>query len=145
MKSAFRSNRTVAAVAALCVAFTPLLLNGCVERRLMIRSEPAGADIVVNGRHVGIAPVNVPFDTYGTFEVMATHPGRKRLRTAVEARPPWWQYLPLDLLVEHVWPFTVQDEQEFTVALDPVGSADDPSLEQREKELRERVEMGGVK
>lgn len=140
MNTICRSSRTTvrnALLAGLCLI---LFLNGCVERKLFIKSDPMGAAVSVNGRHVGIAPVKVPFDTYGTFEIMASHPGHKRVRAPVEVSPPWWQYVPFDWFVEHVWPFTLRDEPEISLLLEPMGSAEDPGIGQRQEELRRRVE-----
>ncbi|HIA28532.1 MAG TPA: PEGA domain-containing protein, partial [Planctomycetes bacterium] len=55
----------------LLLAATSLLsVTGCVERMMQIRSEPTGAQVFLDGRHIGATPVTVAFDFYGTREVM---------------------------------------------------------------------------
>ena len=115
------------------------LLTGCVERTLIIRTEPPGAKLVVNGQPAGASPVKLPFDTYGTFDVVASVQGHHRLNRMVPVKPPWYEQIPIDFLVENVWPFTVRDVHEATLKLRPITSADDESIDQRERELRERL------
>jgi len=119
-----------------------LFLDGCVERRLLLRSDPVGARVILNGEPVGITPVNVPFLTYGTFDVIMSAPGHHRLHEAVPVKPPWWETIPLDLLVENVLPFVVKDEREIMLSLKPFDANSDAGIDAREKALRERLEIG---
>jgi hypothetical protein len=113
-----------------------------VERRLFIRSDPPGATVVVNGEPAGATPTRVDFMTYGTFELILAAPGHHRLRRTVEVEPPWWETLPLDLFVETLWPATVIDEHALAFALEPFGEAGEPAIDQREADLRARLERG---
>lgn len=133
--------RTVQCFAAglLCTGVC-LLVAGCVERTLVIRSEPSGARVVVNGRPAGVTPVTFPFETYGTFEVVARLRGHHRLRAEVPAKAPWYEHIPMDYFVESLWPFTVHDVHEVTLSLKPLGSADDDRIDRREEEIRGRLQ-----
>ena len=115
------------------------LLAGCVERKLLLRSDPPGARVLLNGVAVGVTPVDVPFQTYGVFEVVASAPQRARLRTTADIRPPWWETIPLDFFVENLWPWTVRDYQTVMLPLVPI-SGDEEDVTQREGELRRRME-----
>lgn len=130
--------RTLGAAAAL-LCCGGMVLHGCVERTLLIRSEPTGANVVLNGDAVGVTPVETPFTTYGTYDVVLSAPSCARLRTRVEVTPPWFETLPLDLFFEHVWPFTLRDRHEVTLTLAAANSADDQGVDDREKALRERL------
>ncbi len=100
-------------------------LTGCVERALLIRSEPSGARVFLDGKDVGTTPTRVPFDFYGTREVMVRYeptergegPAYAAETRLVPVRPPWFQWFPIDLFAEFVWPGTMVDEQviEFTL------------------------------
>lgn len=116
------------------------LLGGCVERRLFLRSEPAGASTIVNGKYAGMTPTKVPFITYGEYEIIMSAPGHRRLRETVAVDPPWWEWIPLDFFVENVWPFTVTDEHEITLELTPLADSDYAGVDRREKALRKRME-----
>jgi len=46
-----------------------LLLPGCVERKLLIRSDPPGAVVLVNGAHAGTTPTEIVFQNYGVVRL----------------------------------------------------------------------------
>jgi len=133
----------VALRSILASAIVVCALAGCVERRLFIRSDPAGAEVSVNGQPVGLTPVKVPFVAYGYYDIVASAPGHHRLSKIVEISPPWWEYVPFDFFVEMVWPFRVADEREITLDLVPLSPADDAGLAAREGEMRRWLEKGG--
>ena len=88
------------------LSFSPILalLTGCVERTLILRSDPPGATVVVNGDEVGVAPAKLHFETYGTFEVVMSAPHYRRLRALVPVQPPWYEKIPFDFFSETLWP-----------------------------------------
>lgn len=105
---------------------------GCVERELVIPTEPAGAEVFLDGREVGRtaegAPVRVPFDEYGVRVVVARKPGFVPARRRVVLDPPWWQVPPFDLVTEVLWPGTVRDERTLEpLVLAPRGAPEDPA------------------
>ena len=124
----------------LCVTAASLIAGGCVERSLLIRSDPAGAEVVVNGELVGVAPVEMHFETYGVFDVVLSLPRHQRLRTTVPVKPPWYEQIPIDFFAENIWPFTVRDRHEVTLSLKPAVQADDAGVGWREEALRKRME-----
>ena len=83
------------AIALLCV-----LSLGCVERRLMITSEPAGALVYLNDQEVGRTPLEVPFTWYGTYDVRLVREGYQTLQTEQVAEQPWWEKPGPDLFAE---------------------------------------------
>jgi len=82
-------------IVCLCV-----LSLGCVERRLMITSEPAGALVYLNDQEVGRTPLEVPFTWYGTYAVRLEREGYKTLETQQLAERPWWEAPGPDLFAE---------------------------------------------
>ncbi len=127
----------------MCVALLLPFLTGCVERTLIIRSEPAGAHVVVNGTELGPAPVTLPFQTYGVYEVVLSQPEHRRLSVTVPVKPPWYEHVPLDFFAEVLWPFTLRDYHEVTVSMQPTVPADEAGIDEREAELRHRLETPG--
>ena len=111
----------------------------------MIRSDPPGATVAVNGAEAGVAPVRVPFTTYGVFEVVLSAPHCQRLRTKVPVEPPWYETMPLDFFAENLWPFTLRDDHEVTLSLKPLQESIAPGLDERERQLRDRSLQGGEK
>jgi hypothetical protein len=122
------------------------LLTGCVERTLILRSDPPGATVVVNGDEVGVAPAKLHFESYGAFEVVMSAPHYRRLHAVVPVKPPWYENIPFDLFAEAVWPWTVRDEHSVTLKLEPLseGETAGAGLDERERQLQERVLEGAT-
>lgn len=118
----------------------PLLLGGCVDRMLIIRSDPPGARVFVDGRDLGTTPTEVPFEHYGTREVMVRMEeielrGERALAPQtrmVEVSAPWYQWFPFDLFSEFLYPGTIVDAREVMFTLEP-HDADDLGERFREK------------
>lgn len=86
----------------LCLFAMLTLSLGCVERRLMITSEPSGALIYLNDQEVGRTPLDVPFTWYGVYDVRLEREGYVTLQTQREAQRPWWEAPGPDLFAEAV-------------------------------------------
>jgi len=107
---------------------------GCIERSYVIRSDPPGARVVVDGEDRGLAPVEKQFLHYGTRQVITV---RQRLD------PPWYERFPIDFVVEMVLPWTVHDRRVFTYRLKPLGEFDKDALVDRAEKLKKRVGVFG--
>ena len=121
-----------------------LLSGGCVERILVIRTEPPGAEVYVDGRGVGPSPVEVPFVHYGGREVEARLGGYRSERLTVDVDPPWWQVPPFDFASELLDPRTHVDRRDFFVELAPISAvtSDSEELLRRAQELRRLAAEG---
>lgn len=116
--------RVLALLAVLTLAFPQA---GCVERRFLIRSEPEGAVVRVNGRRVGTTPVEIPFDDYGVVLLEADPmdvdqdraPEYERSSAPFDLAAPWYQWFPLDFFSDNLWPWTVQVRREALLVLKP--------------------------
>ena len=103
----------IVAVLACC------LLGGCVERLVTVRSDPPGATVKMDDEVVGKTPCDVGYLWYGTREFTVEMAGYRSISRLVELSPPWWQYFPLDLLTDVFVPFTIRDQTELRVVLEP--------------------------
>jgi hypothetical protein len=105
---------------AVLAALTALVASaGCVERKMMIRSDPPGALITLDGHDTElVTPAEVPFDFGGTRAVTLAAPGHKVLDTTAELDDPWFTYFPLDIGAEFLWPGTIHDVQTFDFKLE---------------------------
>ncbi len=82
-----------------CLAGT---LTGCVERRISITSEPAGALVWVNDVEVGRTPTELNFKHYGIYDVRLELDGHDTLQTVGDASTPWWDFPGPDLIAEAI-------------------------------------------
>lgn len=87
----------IALLAACC-----LLGCGRVDRQMTFTSQPSGALVYLNGREVGRTPVTVDFTWYGNYELILRKEDYPSLKTTQYVSAPWWQWIPLDLMVELV-------------------------------------------
>ena len=111
---------------------------GCVERKMMLRSDPAGAVITLDGERLEErTPAEVPFEFGGTRGVTLAAPGHKLLETTAVVEDPWFTYFPLDVFAEFLWPGTITDVQEFDYQLVPYGTASAESNEAAKRKLDE--------
>jgi hypothetical protein len=94
----------------------PLLLGGCVQRLLTVRSKPPGALLYLNGVEIGRTPLTRDFVWYGTYAVELRKPGYQTLKTTGDVKAPWWQWVPIDFLTEF---FPLRDHQHLGFTLTP--------------------------
>jgi hypothetical protein len=109
---------------------------GCVERRLWVRSEPAGARVFFDGVPVGETPVEIPFAHYGTREVALRAAGHEPARLRVDLSPPWYAWPGLDLVTEVLLPWTIRDERRLEVRLIPATERSLAELAERGEQAR---------
>lgn len=122
----------VVAVVSMCA----LLVGGCVERLITVRSEPAGALVWLGGEEVGNTPVTVPFTWYGTYDVVLRMDGYETVKTQQRVNPPIYQWPGLDLLFETVVPLELVDRHEWEFELAAQQQPDRQGLIGRAQELR---------
>ena len=111
----------------LLVALSTVLLSGCVERSLLIRTEPAGARVFLNGQDRGVTPAKIPFDFYGTWDLqirmeeneLRGSRSLKPIREKVRLDRPWHQVFPFDFFTEILWPGTLSVEHVLDYTFEP--------------------------
>ena len=123
-------------VVGLLLAGAALAATGCVERRVIIRSEPVGARLLLDLEEVpGRTPVELPVEHGGTRHVTLIAPGHEVLEGEATVVDPWFTWFPIDIFTELLWPGTLEDVQEFDFALraypDHLTPEDEAALEAR--------------
>lgn len=115
-------------------------LTGCVERRYTIRSNPPGAQVIVNGEEIGPTPVSRSFTYHGNREITLMHDGfaTKTLVQLIEA--PWWDNHFTEFFTENLIPFTFRDEHEFNYEMKPASVPDTNDLLGRGQNLRAQAQ-----
>ena len=84
---------------------------------MVIRSEPPGADLFIDGERVGVTPHVQKYVWYGTREVTVVMRGYRSERQMVALNAPWWQIFPFDLVTDVLLPVTLTDKLDVLVTL----------------------------
>jgi len=103
-----------------------LLIAGCVRRSLTIRSEPAGAQLLVNDKRLGVTPYAYDFEWYGWYRITLTKEGYERLDDRVLIGAPWYLWIPFDLTME-LAPFPIRDTKVLSYQLTPKKLLPEPT------------------
>ncbi len=115
-----------------------LAAAGCVERRLIVRSDPGLARVFVDGEPHGETPAVVPFTYYGTREVVVRAADHRTVRVPARLSPPWWQLMPLDFVTEVLIPWRIVDEHVVDVKLERAPRTSDAEVDALKARAEER-------
>jgi hypothetical protein len=96
-----------------------VLAPGCVTRKLMLRSDPPGARVMVDGHTVGTTPWEGELGSYGTRRIEFELEGHVRHVELARFSSPWWQLFPLDIVTDLLLPWTIEDVRTLEVELAP--------------------------
>lgn len=103
---------------------TSIILSGCVERKLVITSEPAGADVWVNEQWHGKTPYELPFKHYGTFGIRMEKEGYYPIFVKEPVEAPIYQRIGPDLIAEAVVPKKIEDQRELHYVMRKIEGPD---------------------
>ena len=131
------------------VAIAAIASSGCrAHRTLEIRTNPPGAEIVLDLEDLGPSPAKIEFYHYGARRISASLPGYHTYSERVEIVPPWYARFPYDLFSEVFFPVGWTDRHVITVDLIPgsgqVESPDIRSVLERAEAMR-RAGPDGIK
>lgn len=125
------------------VVILTVLMTGCVERKLSIRTEPSGARAYMDYDLKGQTPVEVDFTHYGSRFVRLEKRGYRTTLFTFDIDPTWYSYFPINFFTEVLSPFTITDRRELYYELDAEALPADrerPDREQDREEIQKRAE-----
>ncbi len=125
------------------VVILTVLMTGCVERKLSIRTEPSGARAYMDYDLKGQTPVEVDFTHYGSRFVRLEKRGYRTTLSTFDIDPTWYSYFPINFFTEVLSPFTITDRRELYYELDAEALPADrerPDREQDREEIQKRAE-----
>lgn len=126
------------------VSFGSLLgTSGCVERRLLIVSDPPGATVLVNGQNVGLTPASVPFTYYGQYDITLIREGYQTKTYPARIRRPWFQFFPIDFAAEVLYPGHIQDNRTLQFSLEPIVQPTTEQMIRSAEAIRQRGQALG--
>lgn len=111
---------------------------------MTIVTDPPGAAVIVNGKEVGAAPVDVPsklFTYYGDYDITLLRDGYEPALIRQSVPAPWYQCFPLDFVSENLIPWHIHDRRVFTYQLQPALVVPAENLLERATLQRERARM----
>ncbi|MDA8593049.1 PEGA domain-containing protein [Planctomycetota bacterium] len=113
---------------AIATLLAAAALTGCRgERTLSLTSTPVGAEVRLDGQLMGVTPVVIPIDHYGTRRLTMYRTGSRLHSEPLDLDAPWWTYFPVDILTEILNPVRLNDRQAYHVDLVPAtGEVADP-------------------
>jgi hypothetical protein len=96
------------------------LQAGCVERKLIIKPEPADALVFVDGEEIASVQSRAiyRYEHYGIHRVVVRKPSYRVAEKVVTLDPPWYQVFPIDFFFDVLWPVTIEDARELEVGLE---------------------------
>jgi hypothetical protein len=112
------------------------MASGCVERRYTIRTDPPGAQIIVNGESLGVAPASHSFYYYGDREITLVKDGFETKTIIQPINAPWWDNYLTEFFSENIVPFVIRDEQEFSYKMEPYRAPTEEEIHARADALR---------
>lgn len=122
----------------------PMLCCGCVQRRMIIRSIPEGAFVMVDGQSVGSTPLSVPYTYYGTRDIKLERDGYKTINVQQRFDPQWYQTFPVSLISENFAGREIRDERVLDFTMEPKSQVQEDRLLERANDLRLNVDRGTI-
>jgi hypothetical protein len=138
-QSATPTSRRSRAALAVCLLS---ILPGCVHRRVTVRTDPPGAQVMVGDREIGYSPASVDFTWYGTEEITLMKDGYEIESHLVKIPRPWYQVPPLDLVSDNLLPGRVKDHHRFDFKLQPRVIVPSNELIERGNAMRSEAHLG---
>jgi hypothetical protein len=114
---------------------------GCVERRYTIRTEPPGAQVIVNGESLGPAPASHNYYYHGDREITLVMDGYQTKTIIQPMNAPWWDNYATEFFSENLVPFVIRDEREFTYKMEPYRAPTEEEIHGRADALRSEAKV----
>ena len=112
------------------------LACGCVERTYTVLTNPPGAMLLENGHEVGPTPAIQGFRYFGKYRFTVFAPGYQTKVVDQPIRAPWYEYFPIDFVVENLLPWTIRIHREFRIDLDPLEVVPPEAIFESANQLR---------
>ncbi len=113
--------------------------SGCVQRRMIVRTNPPGALLYVDDYPIGTTPVAVSITYYGTRKIRIVKDGFETLTVMQPIPTPWYEYPVLDFVSENFVPGQIRDQRVLDYQLKPQMVVPSEQLLARAEELRRGV------
>ncbi|HEY5503807.1 MAG TPA: PEGA domain-containing protein [Sedimentisphaerales bacterium] len=113
---------------------------GCVERKLTINTNPAGAQVFLNDEEIGVSPVTASFNWYGDYNITIRKQGCETLQTHRKLQAPWYDLFPFDFLTQILYPGRIVDSREWSFELAPQKEVGREELIKSAEQIKNQAE-----
>lgn len=114
---------------------------GCVERKMIITSEPSGATVIVNNSWRGVTPYTLKFMHYGVYGIRMEMEGYYPMIVKEPIKAPFYQQNGAEIVSEVLVPKRISDVRELHYVLQKIETEDSKEdVMQRADEMRGRME-----
>lgn len=115
--------------------------QGCLERYIVVTSDPPGAIVELNGEEVGRTPTRTAFTYYGVYDLRLSREGFEPVHDRLDAsQAPPWDWPGLDLIAELLpVPFSHTVERHVELAPSDAASNEPGALAERAEAMRRRA------
>ncbi len=110
----------------------------------MVRSNPPGATVYVDGYEIGTTPIATDFIYYGTRQIRLVKDGYETLTIDQPIGTPWWEFPPLDFVSENVVPGNLRDVRVLSYQLTPQLVVPAEQIRARAEQLRQSAPRPGA-
>lgn len=126
--------------AFVCATAVLAALCGCVQRRMVIRTNPPGAAVYVDGNPnpIGTTPVARNYTYYGVREFRLVKDGYETKVVKQPISPPWYEYFGIDFISENLVPGEIRDYRTFDYQLEPQKVTPSDQLLRQAEALRQQ-------
>ncbi|MDR2346676.1 MAG: PEGA domain-containing protein [Planctomycetaceae bacterium] len=118
--------------------------NGCVRRRMTVRSNPPGATVYLDGKEIGRTPFSTNFDFYGKREFKLVKDGYATKTIIKPVAAPWYELPGIDFVSEILLPGKLTDHKFYEFDLEPEHIVPNHELMTRAEELRRNAHSNGT-
>lgn len=118
--------------------------SGCVQRRLIVKTQPEGAFVSIDRHPVGYSPVSVPYTYHGTRDIQIEKDGYKPINVQQRVRPNWYSRFPVSFFTENFSPREIRDQRILDFQLQPKTMTGENELLDRANDLRTNVQRGTI-
>lgn len=117
---------------------------GCANRRLVVRTEPEGAFVTVDGYPVGYTPLATPYVYGGARDIQIELDGYKTVKVKQDLANPWYLRPPFSFITENFSPVEIRHQPVLDFQLEPKTQVNESFLMDRANQLRGNVRRGTV-
>jgi hypothetical protein len=124
----------------LAVAVFFLCQSGCVQRRLLVNSNPPGALVYVDDQKpIGVTPCACSPIYYGQRKIRLEKEGYETQTRVCDIQAPWYEWFGLDFISENLVPGQIQDNHPVDFTLTPQTASSPEQIRVRGEELRQGI------